>query len=348
MRSHRLAAALIAALIGYSTGTPAFAATPVAEATGTLTGLSYRLIDLDETDGITPWIQFNPTSVLAMAAGQYKDGDLTGLNIITLPGGVFSATDNFLSSPDGSAFASYSASQQIVGVKAFVDDFQNGKAFQSSAGAANFYGTGIDDEFGLPQPLDNEYGFTLSANTALVIEANAEILSRINASLLQGTSFEQSLIDQNSNARLYAETYVEFGASYERPYPGEDYMVTVGDTVSLTTWPLVDLILGEMWSDIEDAQSQFLQATISNDSITEVSGSFTFGFSAAINTEIYATPEPQPEPEPEPEPWVPPIDPGPITPVPAIPEPSTYALMLLGLAGVGAAARRQRRIVATH
>lgn len=340
MRSHRLAAALIAALIGYSTATPTFAATPVAEATGTLTGLSYRLIDLDETDGITPWIQFNPTSVLAMAATRFDDRDLSSVDVITLPGGVFSAPDNALSSPDGSAFASYSGSQHTATVKAFVDDFQNDTSVRAFAGTANFYGSGVDEGLGLPQPLENEFGFTLSANTALVIEANAEFSSRVNGSLLQGTSFEQSLVDQNAYAMLIADVNTEFSASFDDYDPEQDLLVTIGDSASLSVWPLVYLTPGEAWTDIEDIQSQFLQATIQNTSGTEVSGAFTFSFSAGIDTQLYAMPDP--------EPWTPPVDPGPVNPVPAIPEPSTYTLMLLGLVGLGAVARRQRRIVATH
>lgn len=326
MRPHRLAAALIAALIGYSTATPAFAATPVAEATGTLTGLSYRLIDLDETDGITPWIQFNPTSVLAMAATRFDDRDLSSADVITLPGGVFSAPDNALSSPDGTAFASFSASQQTAGVKAFVDDFQNGSLVRMFAGTANFYGTGFDEGLGLPQPLENEFGFTLSANTALVIEANAEFSSRVNGSLLQGTSFEQLLVDQNAYAMLISDVSTEFSASFDQYDPEQDFSVTYGDSAWLSVWPVMYLNPGEAWTDLEDIQSQFLQATIQNTTAAEVSGVFTFSFSASIDTQLYAMPDP--------EPWTPPIDPGPITPVPAIPEPSTYALMLVGLLGL--------------
>lgn len=57
--------------------------------------------------------------------------------------------------------------------------------------------------------------------------------------------------------------------------------------------------------------------------VNEGSTSATFGMEASLMTTAWTTVNP-------------------------IPEPSTYALMLLGLAGVGAAARRQRRIVATH
>ena len=342
MRLSKLSAAAAAVSVVLSIGiVPIASANSVVGSTSTSVTLTYRLVDLDANDGITPWINFSDTSQVALAYGTQE----SNFSVITRAGGIFAGPDVTHGDPDGFYQAQYTANGHGTSARLSTDVFTPGATPEIGVGLAHFYGTGIDPDLGFAVPLDGDYAFQLSPNTALIVEATTVMSSSLDMSVLVGTAFHQSLIDNRQVATVSISSLLDFsfdvGADYVSPPDDWEFGST---SMGSELLPLASLGPDVVDEAIDVTQSDTTFATYYNGSASEVYGRFSYFLNSNFFTGLYELPPIDPE-------WPPvdePVDPElpPITP--AIPEPSTYALMLLGLAGVGAAARRQRRIVATH
>lgn len=190
LRAHALviAAASLASQV-------ALAADPIVSSSFTVSGLSYKLIDLDTTDGITPYIRFTDDSLASLslsgARGTPGSQSLRGL------AGAF-ISDLSLTRPDGNATAGVS----IDGVH-----------------ASNVMNLGDETKL-------------IRGNTLMVLERNASINSRVNFELsantqlvLEGTLTSDARVDFDA---LAGHPLLQgFGGNYGRFLGNAVNIVTV-------------------------------------------------------------------------------------------------------------------------
>lgn len=344
MRLRKLAASVLLTTLAAAVIPHAAASTVVAQASTSVV-LSYRLVDLDLDDGITPWIQFSDTSQLALGYAIESNADPL---ITTRPGGIFSAPDASYGSADGRAQMQYSTASHSTSVTLTAELFQPGSAPFTSAAIAHFYGSTIDPDFGFAMPLEGEYAFQLSPNTALIVEATTVLNSRLSTVELLGGTFEQYLVDARKDAFMTAGAYVDIYFDVDEDYilpldSWAEYGMTSGAS-NLSLY--ASLLPGTDAVSDEQSLLETVYATYYNGGATSANVRFAYFTGSDIYTNVFDLPPVDPPVDPEWPPIDPPVDPGfpPVTP--AIPEPSTYALMLLGLGGIAVAARQRRRQMA--
>lgn len=329
MKSRALA--LVVAMVGAGVMSQAWASVVVAEASTTVQ-LSYQLIDLDLNDGITPWISFGPTSLLGMAVISPASGP--DMDIRMFPGGVFGTLNAEHSSSDGLQQATFNPNEHSVSAVMTTDMLSLSPNQTALAVVANFYGT-PDPVTGEPIPQDGDYLIRLSANTALVVNANTTFSASLNPSLLSGTAVEE-IVTNGTNVGVYMDVSprltfgFEVDDTYLSPPDGWEYESLTSAEGGGNFYVELEGGIGGVDQGTQSS-SGVLSATYYNGTNTAADVNFYYYATAQILSQTYNYVPVDPE-------W-PPVDP-PITP--AIPEPSSAALMLLGLGGLAAAVRRQQ------
>jgi hypothetical protein len=319
-----IAAALsLAALV---TG-PAHAADSVlVSSTATLSNLTYQLIDLDPTDGITPWAKFSIGGFIGAGNIDTDTGYLSA-------SGLGPNQTLITALPDGSASASAGPNQlqvytsirtsDVLPFNSANIDYYTYQPYVAKAGSSSA-GGGYDPDTGAALP-----SVTLSANTLLVIKGSASLQQTTDFTSLQaalaasGSGADYLTVDANSNTsitahllsitntpegsnangsdlNLYAPYSYAYGTIHATPQDGD---------VSLT-------------SSFESGLSPF-KLTLANTDTTSLDADLTATIATSSSLRVTAVyPYTQP-------------------PQPAVPEPSTYVLTGLGLLAAGAVARKR-------
>lgn len=330
MGMKRCVSALFAAMAGAGLMSQAWASVVVAEASTTVQ-LSYQLIDLDLNDGITPWITFGPTSQLGLAVISPASGP--DMDIQLFPGGVFGALNAAHSSSDGLQQATFSPNEHTVSAVMTTDMLSLSPNQTAFAGVGNFYGT-PNPETGETTPQDGDYAIRLSANTALVINANTTFSASLNPSLLSGTAIEE-VVTNGTNVGVYMDVSprlafgFEVDDAYLAPPDGWEYESLTSTEGGGNFYVQLEGGIGGADQGTQSG-SGVLSATYYNGTNTAADVNFYYYATAQISSQMYDYVPVDPE-------W-PPVDP-PIDPeippvTPAIPEPSTMLLMLLGFAAI--------------
>lgn len=319
MRSRLSLASSLVFLLGLTQAVAVHAAPLVASSTASITGLSYRLVDLDLTDGITPWIQFNPGNTANLYAVtnpyieyiSFSEGDAGTL-------GNYSAS---LSSSDGAITALIAPETQLASVQvdsalmasnAVIDDTYDFKFSRTEFNywTGSSYWTGNWD-----YDTGERRGFTLSANTAVVFEGNYAFETSLDVGALKASIY--------SDAEGWGEVYIR------------------SETDSLLQVQIFSDDHPEKWVKFEDSDTQINWLSSGNtDALFSASktGDFSLRFENLSSTNVIANFSAGLEMELQGSATA--YSPFPSTP--AIPEPSTSALMLLGLGVLSAAARRHK------
>lgn len=306
-------AALLACAVSFSAQ-----AGLLSSASTSVTGFTYKLVDLDLSDGITPWIQFTNNYLLIGV------NDNTNINLQSPATDAFTApsltiTGNGLSASSSAGAFSTSAqldSQTVQNLQMPPTDIT---VYSGAAAAQTTFGTGVNNEVGYPEPLDGEFSWILSPHTALVIEGNAQVSSQVDltqlaqGSLLQGVQNNQYGLRINSYAVVIAELTADatFSSVTGNFLPQlEDYA-----QVSVQTGQALDRdgIVVSPDEVLSDSLDQFFSVQVANQSTESRGGKFQLlnGSQHDLNFTSPLVPE--------------------VPQVPGIPEPGTYALMGLGL-----------------
>lgn len=317
MRKRSWAVAAAAASIGMAL--PVSAASYVAEGSASLTGLSYRLIDLDPTDGIAPWLRIDSQSSMAIG-NVLNSGDPT---VVSVSGHPFSGAVGSVRSEDGSAQAAITPSVISAATWLSDDNFSVGtESVHRLAGVEFPY---IYDEQG--DLVGDWFALSLSPQTALIIEGQAVVSASVDTRILSGTPFMGSLVDEQAYLDVGQWSSVTLILTGGSPWEAPETFSSVYDryaTASVSAWAVAEGtdFGSDMYSD-----SQALAIGYYNGSADTIGLALDVGVRSETSAYRFAR-------------WTPPpVDPG--TP-PAVPEASTQALMLLGLGGLVMAVRRRR------
>lgn len=336
MRVRTLAAASLSILSCLLTSNHAQAA--MVDITTTLSGLSYRLIDLAPEDGIAPSLMFSTSSKVGLAT---YSGDHGNLSTTMLAGGVFNGVSGQVTSGGGKTQASYSPGLMSASLSIGADDvLQQGQSYQShEAVFMEIYGTVPVDDSPFPIEGGSDFSFILSAHTALVIEADVSVQHAFNQSVYLASAQAQALASNHQTLLSYslAGVYMSLGQFNDLAAP-EAFQAQYASAAEF----LIQNGYGFDQGDVFSLERQTLVVGIANGLDTEQALTFRLEGGAMIDF-FTSLPDAPVDPN-DPIDVIDPVDPiGPIgggTTIPAIPEPSTWALMGLGLLGVAAASRR--------
>ena len=359
-----LVSALLAGL-----GAHAAAAEPFLSATSSLSKLTFQLIDLDPNDGIAPSFTLmldgkSSINALDVTAGDFSTGPLISPVPLTGPSTASPLPTFSQSTPYGSV--TITPNSLILNSALRTQDlirepyetsysYTQGASLITVTDSGQNIGGGAEVAFTLPglmesyDPITESYYLTsgrLSANTALIITGQARLNVLADRSILEAQAQElapgNDYVDYGS--RILAS--INIGLSGSSSVTGDPTSGSFSNTFSLQEEvgmysglsnyydnvqglyiDTTDLILNR--SSVKDfSLVAFNNSSLSTDVTLDIAMNSTAAQvinGAKSTTVVSANPDWVPEP-----------------PTPTIPEPSTYALMGLGLVGLSLVARRQR------
>ena len=320
MTVRKLTALSLSVLMGAFAHLPAQAA--MAEASMAITGFTYRLIDLTPDDGVAASLTFHPTNklILGYTAGDYE------LVRESHEGELFSGQAAQLNAPSGTAQVSYSNGAFHGSVAVNPENVQQ-LGNQYTASLTQYFGADMYSDW-----TPDDWALTLSANTALVIEAQVATSYSVDHEAFQNSAYAQSLADSELALSLTSSSYASmtiWGKDESWQYSDlfnapEEFLAQCSRSSVYSEEPsLVAMGSGDGFA----AGAGTLVIGIANGN--DFAADLRFMFTAEVST-VFST-----------------ASTNPVIEVPVIPEPSTWALMGLGLLGVAAASRRQARL-ASH
>ncbi|MDX9844784.1 MAG: PEP-CTERM sorting domain-containing protein [Aquabacterium sp.] len=314
----------------------------VSQATLSLSGLSFQLIDLTPGDGIAPSLSFQTqgridtwqtaydeaTDTYSHVGPQFQNSLLpsTPLNYVGPDGlSTVTSTANSVTLQSQIPLSQILPSVTPPNVDG-IDDYLNNNVSTSTDLAVG--------EFS-PEALQP---FTLSAGTVLVVRGTLSGSFALDATALQAELTANGYADWS----LYHSAYSD-GAFIMAAQLND--LADASGVISGLSGSQVNGIVTNFWNDgtsyLSNTDGELLRQvsaskdfefTLTNLGSSDMTGVLALSLMAGSNLSLSAS---------RPGLWTPPIDLPPID-VPAIPEPATYALMGLGLVGIAAVARRRR------
>ncbi len=369
-----LGAALLAAGLFSAT---AEAAT-IGQAEASITGLRYRLIDLDLADGITPTLSVSGELTAVSSAGQIDffnefAFNRDGSDVITAPvfgeSGLLFLTNNLVPGTAATLGSVISTSSSITSEswnEAFSQSTSepysyNSRAYDSEGILRNAVITETTTVAGGLQGVRADAGgtslLTINGKALLVIEGTATLSTLFDRSTLidayanvpsdgyyNNYAFGKGQTASNINLMLSTEAYTTLpGSTNTGGYQGSAFILasTVGFTESGAT------LNDDGWgggTNIEDVtggtgDTQDFQLTFAHLAEGPIDVNFGMFVDSTVKQQFESTSTQVVTELGDPIEVTPP----PVVVVPGIPEPGTYALMGLGLVGMSAAVRRARR-----
>lgn len=285
------------------------AADPVLmNSSATLTGLTYKLVDLDPTDGVTPWVRFSTQATLD--AGAASSTFNTPVNSF-LP-----STTQTLSSTDGLSTAAAGPNQMSSSAALKLSNLPFSSSPTSSSSSADATTTGvIDATTGLPAS-----AITLSAHTRLVITGTVNLQTTRDFNALQtalNASTADHLViygDSNSSATISlvinGGTDAEVVDSFVLGNPSSSFSGSLYRNAGPIGFSMTD-----SYASGASPFSVQVDNTAKSSALLDFYASIGGANSVGV-TGVYLS-------------------------SPAVPEPSTYLLTGLGLAAAGAVASKR-------
>ena len=323
----RPASLALAAALCLSSTAHAAESTFVAQASLSLTGLSFQLIDVNPTDGIAPSISFESTGYLG---GEWVYDELA--DTYTHQGGIQYSNSLLPSAPQ-----SYVSADGL----STINTTSNSVLMQSQVSGSDLHGA-LDDtdllgyasrtwltssRFDVGKAFGGDYeSFTLSAGTGLILRGTfSSKLSFADNSALQ-SEFEANGYEDVSLVQNFHTTVDFTMAALDRESSdpiGYGYDVKQGNYFYREAFDDMSQDSLDGFAAVDRTTSNDFEFTIVNFGSADMSGVVSLSMSVVSNHSLGS--------------FRPSID------TPAIPEPSTYALMGLGLVGIMGVTRRRRR-----
>lgn len=299
---------------------------PVSAVTS-LSGLSYRLVDLDESDGMTPWVQFSSSNVATLRVESSMQGSDTVIEALESTNNNAPSLETYssvLTTSDGVARSFIGQSTIASSVQV---DAQALQAFSSSytydeegsiASQTGFKYLSVSTYLAFPEDSvsGGVVGFVLAPNTALVLEGTFSVDVQIDREALESSLYNPDNGWQNHYLNGY---YSVASQAVIGRYENEELQIVDAFWGGHSYDFLLNSYDGSQ-SRFDHSSSETFAVTFQNASVSDASGVVYFQTSAFAEGGAGAF----------------------IPAPPAIPEPSTIAMMLLGLGGIGAAARQRR------
>lgn len=297
--------AVITCLIAVPAVGTAATPTTIASSSATIDGLSYRLVDLDPNDGVTPWINFtqqdgSPMAVV-LSTTQVEQVRPSGFDErnLQLDGNLFSDTSGQLSSRDGLATAGKQGNSLSATARTNHDaDEFSGLAMQGLTASSGWASNWI-----------------LSPKTALVLEGSLKLVATMNADPFIGPGVPH--LTEELFLSADAAAYLDLVLDNRDGLVGPDPNFSVQDMLHLRS----DAVFygparGKPTIFPNDSKEQAFSLSVSNIGNSERLGSMSISTTASNG--LFTTP------------------------AASVPEPSAAALTLLGLLGVITVAKRRR------
>jgi PEP-CTERM motif len=298
-------------------GAPALMST-----SASLSKLSFSLIDLDPNDGITPGMTINAAKGYlrapsdASSPSAYFEGSF-------LPSSAVSKSDSLVSAaitPTGaSAAIAFSMDQFLARAESYGSQYYDLMSFSGDLQLGAFAGVFVfdmDDE-----SLPNSATFTLTPRTALVVSGQAQVSNTIDTAALRDwlstTSYTKFELYDSSAASIDVLLLPKDQNLFETDLDG--YAQAMPGMAFAMRTPAREFTMASN-SVVSDTIGQTDEFSIRFDNASDADASMGLAF--AVNT--YTRPTV----------WL-------EKPVNAVPEPSTWPLMALGLLGMALARRRQ-------
>ncbi len=295
-------------------------AVTLGSATASLTNLKVTLVDLDPSDGIAPSATFGP----GLLATFFQQNAVFADGINQETGGLFNPTA--ASGSDGKV--SYELSATGITLSSVSDSADLPPADTRAVRSVSLSSGVIYRNIGDPDPEASfpEMGrFTLGANTGMVISGSADVSAAGPTSadvqaadipaLFNDSQVDMSKLLLSFSTSAVVDLFISSALNADGDYEGDLPNGTTGSFRRAASVNGVD--------SPEDSGSGSFALTLTNASAESLEAVVSFGMTAS--TRVFASASRVTVPE-----------------VPAIPEPSTYLLMGLGLAGIGFARSRQQ------
>ncbi|MDD2977948.1 PEP-CTERM sorting domain-containing protein [Aquabacterium sp.] len=301
----------------------------VAQASVTLSGLSFQLIDLTPGDGIAPSLSFQTEGIIDMWNTVYDEASDSWLHSgPTYSNSLLPTTPVNYTTPDGlSTVTSTSNSvtlQSQVALSQVLPPLSPPDGTGTGDYVSNWAGTGTDLAVGAPY--DGGYqSFTLGAGTGLVLRGTLSTQFTVDSSAVQN-EMEANGYDtwsltgggDSSGSFVMAAKANELFDIYGNL---EGFEWQQGNNVQLyvSRWSWHGS--SEDNTMLNQSESQDFEFTVVNFGDSTLTGVLALQLDVYSNVGVSAEH---------------------FSTIPTIPEPSTYALMGLGLVGIAAVARRRR------
>lgn len=316
----RLVAASLIALVAHD----AAVAASVISASSSMQNLSYRLVDLDPNDGIAPSVSFYTTTWNSPDIGQSATRAMTGVRYGAYrqiqdsnhyDTGTQIAVGDALSPPDLLQVSGNGVARAVSGpqgMSASVDI-----SADVLTDPRNMDGLSIN--FTANSDVSNySYGntstsFSLTPNTKLIVEGVADSRIQIDASSLKGTSLDTILNNPQGSLNVRRWGLSTFSMAYYDNTAGWVNMWVGASSLSTHVIDHNGVREVDIAPDYPSQDHEVFQAELVNNHNYAITGNYAW----MNNTQIEITG--------------------------SVPEPGTWALMGLGIAGIGMARRRGSR-----